>query len=56
MSHLLRLDDSTKETTPLPEDVELKELQCLKPIHDKLVWKWRNIISLSLEQEVCQIY
>lgn len=41
-----------KENIPLPEDVELKELQALKAVQATMCWKWKKIISLSLEQEV----
>lgn len=41
-----------KENVPLPEDVELKELQALKIVQEKMSWQWKKIISLTLEQEV----
>jgi len=41
-----------KEIVPLPEDVELKDLQSLKSIQEKMCWKWQKIISFNLEQEV----
>ena len=45
-------DAAFKEIIPLPEDVELKDLQCLKAVQEKRCWKWRKIISLNLDQEV----
>ncbi|XKL69364.1 hypothetical protein PGB90_007133 [Kerria lacca] len=46
-----------KENVPLPEDVELKELHCLKIVHEKLTWNWKNITSLTIEQEVkCRLH
>lgn len=41
-----------KENVPLPEDVELKELQALKIVQEKMSWQWKKIISLTLEQEM----
>lgn len=41
-----------KEKIPLPEDVELKDLQSLKAVQEKMHWNWQKIISLNLEQEV----
>lgn len=41
-----------KEIIPLSEDVELRELQALKSVHEQMCWKWNKIVSLSENEEV----